>query len=234
VFDDTLCWAVLFASLGAMDVEEEAKRVYLLVPHYNFTFVQFASTTIEEVPDISEELGVNASNVPRVRECTARRPTTPPARSHSFRLRSQSCHCVPRAVLFNREGRNATHIEVDCGEGCVWYEMEKHNEWPARGLATHRERTLEPLGHDGRGYPRPESDASDYRRIRERMLSKIRRGDALGSAVKAALEAAGNPHVLSSTRIPSTMVERDRIISPDQRFPIYSKLPASGASHDEL
>lgn len=116
----------------------------------------------------------------------------------------------------------------------MWYEMEEHLEWPARGRVMHRERTLEPLGHDGRGFPRPESSESETRFIRERMLSKIRRADVLGSAIKAALEAAGNPHVLSGTRIPSTMVERDRIIEPSQRFPIYSKLPAAGASHDEL
>ena len=68
VFDSELCWLVLFTSLHALDEEEEAKRRFLLVPHYNKTFVTFATSTVEEQPDIAAELGVNASNIPRVCE----------------------------------------------------------------------------------------------------------------------------------------------------------------------
>ena len=68
VFDSELCWLVLFTSLHALDEEEEAKRRFLLVPHYNKTFVTFATSTVEEQPDIAAELGVNVSNIPRVCE----------------------------------------------------------------------------------------------------------------------------------------------------------------------
>tara|TARA_B100000787_G_C16019184_1_gene217678 strand:+ start:84 stop:545 length:462 start_codon:yes stop_codon:yes gene_type:complete len=66
VFDSELCWLVLFTSLHALDVEDEAKRRFLLLPHYNKTFVTFASTTIEEQPDVATEFGVNMGNLPRV------------------------------------------------------------------------------------------------------------------------------------------------------------------------
>ena len=68
VFDSELCWLVLFTSLHALDEEEEAKRRFLLLPHYNKTFVTFATSTVEEQPDIATELGVNVSNIPRVCE----------------------------------------------------------------------------------------------------------------------------------------------------------------------
>eukprot|EP00964_Phaeocystis_antarctica_P007408 scaffold4012_cov63-Phaeocystis_antarctica.AAC.3 len=68
VFDSELCWLVLFTSLHALDEEEEAKRRFLLLPHYNKTFVTFATSTVEEQPDIAAELGVNVSNIPRVCE----------------------------------------------------------------------------------------------------------------------------------------------------------------------
>ena len=68
VFDSELCWLVLFTSLHALDEEEEAKRRFLLVPHYNKTFVTFATSTVEEQPDIAAELGVTVSNIPRVCE----------------------------------------------------------------------------------------------------------------------------------------------------------------------
>ena len=68
VFDSELCWLVLFTSLHALDEEDEAKRRFLLVPHYNKTFVTFATSTVEEQPDIAAELGVNVSNIPRVCE----------------------------------------------------------------------------------------------------------------------------------------------------------------------
>ena len=117
VFDDTLCWAVLFASLNALQVEEEAKKIFLLVPHYNFTFVQFASTTIEEVPDISEELGVNASNVPRVREWTAARcPASQPSYS---RLLNRSTACAVQCCFTARAGMprtlRSTAARTACG-----------------------------------------------------------------------------------------------------------------------
>ena len=67
LFQSDLCWLVLFTSLHELDMEEEAKRRFLLLPHFNKTFVTFASTTIEEQPDIAVEFGVNASNLPRVR-----------------------------------------------------------------------------------------------------------------------------------------------------------------------
>lgn len=66
VFDSELCWLVLFTSLHALDVEDEAKRRFLLLPHYNKTFVTFASTTIEEQPDVATEFGVNMGNLPHV------------------------------------------------------------------------------------------------------------------------------------------------------------------------
>ena len=59
VFSSDLCWLVLFTSLHDDLVEDEAKRRFLLVPHYNDTFVSFATTTIEEVPDIVAEFGVD-------------------------------------------------------------------------------------------------------------------------------------------------------------------------------
>ena len=34
VFESDLCWLVLFTSLHELDVEEEAKRRFLLLPHY--------------------------------------------------------------------------------------------------------------------------------------------------------------------------------------------------------
>ena len=68
VFDSELCWLVLFTSLHALDEEEEAKRRFLLLPHYNKTFVTFATSTVEEQPDIAAELGVSVSNIPRVCE----------------------------------------------------------------------------------------------------------------------------------------------------------------------
>ena len=78
VFESDLCWLVLFTSLHELDVEEEAKRRFLLLPHYNKTFVTFATTTVEEQPEIALEFGVNATNLPRV--CARRaQPPQPPA-----------------------------------------------------------------------------------------------------------------------------------------------------------
>ena len=68
VFDSELCWLVLFTSLHALDEEEGAKRRFLLLPHYNKTFVTFATSTVEEQPIIATELGINISNIPRVCE----------------------------------------------------------------------------------------------------------------------------------------------------------------------
>ena len=67
---------MIFAPSKRQVSEDEAKRIYLLVPHYNFTFVQFGSTTVEEVPEIAETFGVTVDNVPRIR---ARRRCQPPA-----------------------------------------------------------------------------------------------------------------------------------------------------------
>ena len=66
-----------------------------------------------------------------------------------------------------------------------------------------------------------------------RMMSRKARGVALSNAIKAALDTAGNPSTLSGTRIPSTMVERDRTIAPQHQFPVYHKLPRE-APRDEL
>ena len=101
MYDSHKCWAVLFHSLSKLLEEEEAKRVFLLVPHYNYTFVQFASTTIEEVPHIAESLGVTVDNVPRICACShpaklrARihpHPPAPPASlAHPAVRSAQSC-----------------------------------------------------------------------------------------------------------------------------------------------
>ena len=73
VFDSELCWLVLFTSLHDDLVEDEAKRRFLLLPHYNDTFVSFATTTVEEVPDIAFEFGVDRTK-PEV--CALATPAT--------------------------------------------------------------------------------------------------------------------------------------------------------------
>ena len=77
-------------------------------------------------------------------------------------------------------------------------------------------------------------------RTRMRMASRKRGGDALGSAVKALLSAAGNPSTLSGTKFPSWRHHktddegsyRHLEIPENERFQIYRKLPKG--EHDEL
>ena len=226
---------MLFTSLHELDVEEEAKRRFLLLPHYNKTFVTFATTTVEEQPEIALEFGVNATNLPRV--CARRaQPPHPPA-GHT--LLSVLCLFLCFAVLFHRHGRNATAVEA--GD---WYAMDdsigelERAQWQqtsAQHGLTPPWRTAENNWNlrDGRT-----AESTVTERTKSRMASRRRGGDTLGSAVKALLAAAGNPSNTSGTRIPSTVTSHegsyaDLEINENERFQVYLKLPKY-EPHDEL
>lgn len=105
----------------------------------------------------------------------------------------------------------------------------------------------------GEWYLMDESWGTQAERTQMRMQSRRRGGDALGSAVKALLATAGNPSVLSGTRVASmrasapahedtfrnwadaaAVSHRDLEIPEHERFQIYRKLQITRGVHDEM